>query len=322
MKKAISLILALVLCLGLCACGENTPTNANTTTNGSNSSSSVPTDTEGPTEATVTTTVPETTESEEEKMQKLIDYNKALDLLENIDIYCTLEQIDDMSKAYNLLVALGNYKDAPDILARFTECSLIITNHPTGQVWKQIYNMQGDSVVSFTDAPKYFINKYDDHGRLVYAECFDSAGKLIYYRTQEYNEAGQIVRQELVRDGNSTAYEFDIKENETIRYYVVNGERQNAMTITYESGVVVREYSGDDTNYVDTTYTYNEDGLLIEKISFFSRTGGANRYTYEYDEDGNLIVEKKYSIYENGETTCSETTYTYSTVYIYTPSQS
>jgi YD repeat-containing protein len=330
MKKALSLLLALVMCLFLCACGENTPTDTSISTNGSNVSSSMPTDTEGTTETSIATTAPEKTESEEEKMQKLNDYNKAIDLLGNIDTYYTPEQIGDMSEAYNLLVALGDYEDAPDVRACFAECTLKVVNStPDDNGWKYVYNTNGDLLVAFTNTSRYCTNTYDDKGRMVKVDYYvtdDTRYDEPYYgcRTYEYNEAGQLIRHEYVEQSNSYCwtYKYDTSGNEAIEYYTYNGELNRTTTITYASGLVVKERFDFDSYYNESTYTYDENGLKIEETVISSRNEDVGHYTYEYDQNGNLIKEE-YTKVRNGEIIDKgTTTYTYSTIYIYTPPQS
>lgn len=324
MKKAISLIVALVLCLCLCACGENTPADANTTTNGSNSSSSVPTDTEGTTEATITTTVPETTESEDEKMQKLIDYNKALDLLDSLNTYFSCNQLETMSEAYALLVSLGDYKDVPQLLSRFTECTY---KKDTKDLYT-IYDNQGVYLAKSSGEWEYrCVNTFDDKGRLVRVDNINELNS--YYQTYEYDDAGQLIRENIVYEYQSTCYtyEYDADGNLITQhrsYQNINsGTSENTTHFTYtfdEAGRIIKEREENNGQYMEYTYTYDENGMLIGKDSYASSNGSLFRYTYEYDQNGNMITIKL-AAERDGKITYSETTYSYTTIYFYTPPQ-
>lgn len=279
--------------------------------------------TETPTEEATTppTTVPEETESEEEQMQKLIDYNKALDLLADIDVYFTLDQVDAMDKAYQLLINLGDYKDASKILSCFTMHTLKVNNNLD---WKYISNQNGDLVAYFTNSAIYCTNTYDNNGNLIRVDYTDPKHKTEpHYRIYEYNDAGQLMRHEYITGQHIIycwTYEYNTSVNETIEYYKYNEVLQRTTTITYADGVVVKEYMNFGDSHQEATYTYDEKGQVIEKTSYASSNGSLYTYTYAYDESGNVIRESL--VREIGdETSYSETTYTYSTVYIYTPPQ-
>ena len=253
-----------------------------------------------------------------------LKYEQALALLDSIDTYFEYERIEVMQEAYVLLTVLGDYKDVPDILARFTECTLRIRNLHTGQVWKHIYNMQGDLVAYFTTDTVYCTNTYDENGNLIrvdYIAISKSGNEQRYHRTYEYNDVGQLVRHEY-QGKYCWTYEYNASKNQVIEYYTFDGDLHRTITSTYVAGLVVKEYIDFGDSHNEVSYTYDENGMLVEEITVSSKSEYVYRDTYVYDENGNLIVEKEYTIYGNGETSCSETTYTYSTVYIYTPPQS
>ncbi len=395
MKKAISLILALVLCLGLCACGQDTPGTSTTQNPGGSenptpsttqTAPSTPTQTEPKpladfnilgewiiaddgltvitfnedgtcakegeaaakykvdTEIAVLTIYYSTPQSYNiEKVGEYyhlngehfllreadIDclnemrYEKALALLNSIDTYFEFEQIAVMQEAYALLADLEDYKDVPNLLSRFTECTLRITDYHDGTTIREhIYNMQGDLVAYFTNGSVYCTNTYDENGNLIrvdYVDISKSGKEQRYHRTYEYNDAGQLVRHEY-QGKYCWTYEYDASKNQVIEYYTFGGELQRTITSTYAAGLVVKEYIDFGDSHNEVSYTYDENGMLVEEIAVSSENENVVRYTYAYDENGNLIAEK--CTYEsNGETTYEETTYTYSTVYIYTPPQ-
>jgi len=304
MKRTLSLILIVMLCLSLWACGESTPSN----TDGSDGA-------EGTTGAT---TIPE-----EEQMQKLIDYNKALDSLDSLNTEFSRNQFEAMNKAYAILVSLGDYKNAPDLLSRFTEC----TYKKDNQFDYTVLDRQGVCLAQSTDGREYrCTNSFNDKGELVKV---DFKGKeKPYFRTYEYNDAGQLIREDVVYEYQTTSrtYEYDANGNLTTEYYSYhsayeNSKRTSHFTYTFDdAGRIIKEREEYDDHYIETTYAYDEDGLLIGKNEYASEYGSLGRYTYTYDESGNLITTEL-TTEQNGSTWYSETKYTYTTLYFYTPPQ-
>ena len=254
-------------------------------------------------------------------MQKLIDYNKALDLLTDIDVYFTFDQVEAMDKAYQLLINLGDYKDVSKILSCFTMHTLKVNNNLD---WKYISNQSGDLVAYFTNSAIYCTNTYDSNGNLIRVDYSDLKHKTEpHYRIYEYNDAGQLMRHEYINGERNIycwTYEYTTDGNETIEYYKYNGVLQRTTTITYADGSAVKEYRDFGDSYQETTYTYDENGVKTGEITFLSSNQAVSRCTYEYDNNGNVIAERV-TTEQGGKTHDSETTYTYSTVYIYTPPQ-
>lgn len=322
MKRSLLLILVLSICLSLCACANNDGYT-----------------TEAPTEEITTppTTVAEETESEEERMQKLIDYNKALDLLNGLNTHFSYNQLEDMNKAYTLLAALGDYKDVPELLSCFTECTqktTVIDNKPDS-LSIQIYDRRNNMIASFPSKTivngetSYKTYTYDTQGRIIRVDTVFVGSSDNGCHIFEYNEEGHPIRQEYKRGDYASCWinEYDtagflVTRHESIRYD--DGRLYETTTYyTYtldEMGRVVKERQEYSGKYMELTYTYDEKGRVIEKASYASSKGSPNTYTYAYDESGNVIRESLVREI-GGETSYRETTYTYSTVYIYTPPQ-
>ena len=252
MKKALSLILALVLCLSLCACGDgdNVPITGTLTANTQDLT-------------TEATNVPiETTESAEEQMQKLIDYNKAVDLIDslsNIDMRICDDDWEIMQKAYNILLALGEYKNAPELLACFAEYSCCEVDYE-----KTLYDSDGNVV------------------------AWLPMGLEILWCSHEYDEDNRIVRTDYTSsllDSGYETYEYDTDAYSATRY--CSGVRLPLGGLVEEHTVyckfdekwqLIEEILGSH-RYV---YTYDNDGKLLSKSVVNSEGLCTNTYTATY----------------------------------------
>lgn len=286
MKRTLSLILALILCMFLFAC---------------QSSGSSP------------------SESPEEQAQKLIDYNKALDLLDNAKAMDSLDCYNDMQKAYAILADLGNYKDVQTILARFEACIL------------EAETLEG----------KIDYSIYTNDGLLLWS---NSGARGAFTCTYTYNNAGQITKKLCTTPQVSYyySYEYDAEGNMSMEYY--SGYSMPSGSYSAESTRHYSDYSYDSDgrllskkatlatgDIMTYTYTYDNAGRLIQEVwytvladdeaAYWKITDTTNTYTYTYDDTGRKNAEshKYQSTKLNGQTSenISDTTYTYKNGYYY-----
>lgn len=158
--------------------------------------------------------------------------------------------------------------------------------------------------------------QYTDRGDLKLLRRNDNHG--FYAYEYEYDEEGRIIKEEYYREDNEG----------TSRYDFIPGKRYIIVSETYEyqqlDEIVKKEsfnnygkkykeefFYYDDHDYLKehtskliinnrrsrTTFSYNERGLLEEKIvtNDLSREEDFVRTTYAYDEHNNLLEEKEYS---------------------------
>lgn len=241
MKKAISLLLALALCLSLCACG-------------------------GGNDSLETTVVPvETTKSAEDQMQKLIDYNNAVELLDslsNTDKQVVGKDWELMQKAYNILLNLGDYKNASELLSCFTEYSCCTVGRE-----KTLCDSNGD-VVAWIPSIFGFLfwcsNEYDDNKRIVRTDYTSPLGSC--YTTYEYG----------ADDYSATRYWSGVE----IWY---DGVGFTSSEMTYhckfnEKWQLIEETS----KWNRFTYTYDDTGRLLARNDTVFDEKGFELYTNSY----------------------------------------
>ena len=245
MNRVLSLILMLSFCLSLYAC---------------QSSGSSP------------------IESSEDQTQKLIDYNKALDLLDSAEALDSLECYDVMQNAYAILTGLGDFKDVQAILARFEACIL-----------------EAETLEGKTD---YSI--YTNDGLLLWS---NAGARGAFTCTYTYNNAGQITKKLCTTPQVSYyySYEYDAEGNMSMEHY---------SGYTMPNG----SYSAESTKHYKD-YTYDSNGRLLSKQATLA-TGDIITYTYTYDNAGRLIQEVWYTVLADEEAaywkiTDSTDTYTY-----------
>lgn len=118
--------------------------------------------------------------------------------------------------------------------------------------------------------------------------------ELVYF----YDGQNRLVRQALYGktygtiDGETTTSSVQLSN-----YYIYeyNDKGQLALTYSRKYG----QYDGDDfafkTQNDTAVYTYNEAGLLVEKMEAAS----SRCTTYEYDEQGNLVKESLFTLRQN-----------------------
>lgn len=307
MKRLLAFILAFVMCLGLCACHNS---NGQPATN-----------------------TPAETESEEERTQKLNDYNKAVELINGLAAYFDPAQIDAMNEAYALLAKLGNYKDAPQLLARFIKCELSKSDNTMDGV--VLTNEAGQTIAAASPFSTYTSTFECNEKGLVVKEIRTLKND-VQTITYDYNDAGQLVKQEITRTSNDACitYQYNeagqlILEESHIAYK--DGDKEN-YRYSYEynaSGDIATEYIHQETTFgtsetqikdktIQYSYVYDENGLLIEKTEHYPDTDESRVLTYQHDAEGRVI---KITNQWKGQTYSSTdvSTITYSTVYFYMP---
>lgn len=332
MKKALSLILALIMCLSLCACGGE----PDVETQGS--MAEIPT-TENHYDVT---TAPSSTDTEPtdtmptEDPEKNERYEYALSLLSK-DIHP--EQGNEFKEAYEILTELDDYKDAKEYLSRFT----IIPNvllfwtgselNAFGEVIEEVvcnycYDAQGQIILGPTfdcyqprTSPDDYIYlyTYNSDGRVIEKQLFEYQApqfpdhppysKLISSLLLTYNDLDQLVEKRGVNADGTTA---------------------SIATLSYDdAGMLVKEETQYSNGaFLSVSYIYDGAGRLI-KLDYMEPYSDLS---CEYNEDGLLSKELsggrvgKECFYDNGLLVCVQyeectTNYTYGDYYCYTPAE-
>lgn len=294
MKKLIVLLIA-ITCL-ICACGngdELPPTSEmNTETNNNSSQGEL------------------STESAEEQMQKLIDYNKAMDLLNSLTGELSVEQFEIMESAYSILEKLGDYKDVPEILAKFEKHSCKADEN---NVW--VYDTQETLRIFISNGYSSYYSLYsyiyNDKEQIIRRntkriEPNANSREANYYNTYEYDSMGNITKDyysgcDIWADspsGSPSTYEY-IYTYDELGNIINKTENRDGRIYKYgytydDKGYVIKEtIEYDNGNTYDTFYIYDENGKMIEEQ--MESYSGIRITRYTYDEQGRVISEEHIS---------------------------
>ena len=173
----------------------------------------------------------------------------------------TLLQKEKYEEAYELLLSVGDYKDAQDLLAHFYYVPVSISI--------QHYSAQGDE----TGTPSVYAFAYNEENLPVQMSYTGSLGE--FTNEYVYDENGRLI----LRVYTSTEYSHTYQT-----CYDDNGNITKKTTGYYGNAELYSEYF------------YDENGNVIEEIEYsaykeeVSRKGSC-RYTYS--PDGKLIKEER-----------------------------
>ena len=119
----------------------------------------------------------------------------------------------------------------------------------------------------------------------------------------EYDSAGNLISRNWTNDHNAAGgyqWTYDEHGNKLTETDSVNGEVRSAIERSYDSNDVVRsEISDSSSGHVETSY--DEHGNPVQIITENNLTAAATdgavsddlqTYEYEYDDDGNILVER------------------------------
>lgn len=133
--------------------------------------------------------------------------------------------------------------------------------------------------------------KYDNSNNLIKKSDFEGKDKhLARYSTFEYNNKN------LLELKNSFSENFENNNYEIIVKYEYEyvGEQLNSMTKYRKKAISENEF------YIHEIHSYSySSGKLIEKIIDYERTENQSKYTFQYDDSGNLIKKTENFFYNN-----------------------
>lgn len=130
--------------------------------------------------------------------------------------------------------------------------------------------------------------------------------ELITTYTYDYNEAGELIRRTVAKENDPEySYYQDIITTPTedggkyVAYQdgvtLSSGEPSSISTnLEYQYDAEGREVFSRGLNW-DVTSEYDETGNLVKQISAYRQGSTVNTYEYEYDENGYLVKESRYT---------------------------
>ena len=137
--------------------------------------------------------------------------------------------------------------------------------------------------------------------------------------TRTYDEKGNLLTEFYKSNdglaGYGSAFTYDEQGNKlTYKAYDNSGKVVGTEEYTYNEAnqLVFQKNRNDDTDPVDSAYTYNENGLLIKKVDTYPKNPEYEfHFVYSYDENGNLVKEEWINVKNGAESPHSHIDYTY-----------
>ena len=228
------------------------------------------------------------------------DYRQAKALLEQ----------GELAKAYGLLLSLGDYKDAEELLEHFCfvptegtfqsfstegEEPLLSYDHAFAYNEKGLLTncYHGNNATSYTydeqgrlleerSTNAYYTHftsyTYDGHGNVIKMSRGHS-DKVEYYEEYTYDEKGNLLTEtHFSKDPNAADLPFELPFRQELAYAYAYDE----------AGRVIRKERTCEDDKQVIEYRYDNTGLLLEER--FTQNGGATVVTaYVYDEAGRIL---------------------------------
>lgn len=225
------------------------------------------------------------------------------------------------AKVYELYSQCGGYKDAAQILGKFTilESKLSrvwrtyvdnLNQESTGTVDTYYYNSQGhltcfeanwiSRLLTGDNLYRNFFVHYGEDGKITEIHCGWSENDLIYILTPNYNENGIITSIDFKSNSGTWTNYFTCDENGRLvraDYSALGKDKKCYTEFTYDdSGRLIKQAGVDQSGYeFEITYTFDEKGQLVSKVQYscYKHYGWNDEstvtYTFTCDEVGNPI---------------------------------
>lgn len=147
------------------------------------------------------------------------------------------------------------------------------------------------------DADVSITFRWDDSGRIV--SILENSGSGTYGITYSYDQEGRCVGKAVTRDdqpGSTTEYTFDAAGNLLTECVTLpDGSISRKTTFTYnENGDLVEEINDrmdGDPSVWKYSYTYGENGLPMTRITLDDEGNETFRREYTYDSEGRILTE-------------------------------
>lgn len=255
-----------------------------------------------------------------------------------------------LAYVYDQFAQIQGYGDCDAILSRFT----ILPQMYTGAKVVTIDNLGNEGSSIYTEF------EYDANGNMTYgrdpafAETYDQTSLYFHYdennvlyevqygnvsaiMTPEFDENGNVVAVTARYNSGTYYYTFEYDEEGRIVTGIINDNKDggtdrtniDTYTYTYEDGRLVKKvwespWSSLHTDYKTTTYTFDENGYLIQETMVSSRLYNGTEtvlytqtITYTNDEAGRP-VSASFTTDNSSDNYQSKTvTYTYEDLYFY-----
>lgn len=123
---------------------------------------------------------------------------------------------------------------------------------------------------------------YDEENRLIQKRRNDSYGYFSYH--YEYDSLGRLLSEKYYREENLSNSKNEFIEGK--KYLIV---QENYKYYENEDGSLEKSYFNNyGKEYQRSTYSWDDDGNLIEEKTSLLLSGNWNKTTYEYDEHGRV----------------------------------
>ena len=136
----------------------------------------------------------------------------------------------------------------------------------------------------------YVLSATDDNGHLLFADTYDSAGRIVSqqdaipgdlegtFQYDEVSQPGKIITTYTDREGQTSTLIHDSK------YHLVNKTDENGSTVSYTYDENGNRTGTTDANGNTSTFTYDERGNCLSSID-----AAGNTTTMTYDDRNNLL---------------------------------
>ncbi|MCD8361525.1 MAG: hypothetical protein LUC98_00980 [Lachnospiraceae bacterium] len=139
-------------------------------------------------------------------------------------------------------------------------------------------NYKSDGTVTET-AHTY---SYDDEGFCL-TDYYERDGSLVWVEQYSYDDYGNVITIDYYSDWSDT------EPDSTGTYSYVYDENGTILSQTYHDG-----FGTDLSHSLITEYSYDSAGNVVSKTDKYLDGTLSKQYTYEYDENGNLIFQGEY----------------------------
>jgi hypothetical protein len=208
-----------------------------------------------------------------------------------------LEQ-GEYAAAYELFVALGDYKDAAKLAARFHYVPTTITENYVDAEGHTTENATHTYNEKNLPATCVYVNgdyrhtctyTYNDSCKIIKLHCTDTDGLEEYFE-YEYDEDGNLIKEtDVFADGSTYSYAYTYNDK---------GYVATRVAVTSEGDTYLSEYTYDE-NGNEILYVSTSDGMSVRYESVYDDEG-KKIAEYQKDENGNEITRSMYTYDEKG----------------------
>lgn len=168
------------------------------------------------------------------------------------------------------------------------------------------------------DGIKTYSCEYDPNGNIIHEAEYGLNGEIDWICVYSYDDKQRLIEEKFYADDNVVdgriVYHYNDKSQiiQSIEYDP-NDEVEHKTLFIYENDLLVKEmhYDNSDTIVSSCINEYNDKKQKIKVTEFDLENQPVAKITYDYDNNGNLICEKIYTLNDDIETLDSIITYKY-----------